>query len=90
MIEKSNHRAPGPIMETILKKDAYYGSKKKEKKYKERRKKGRNCVWTFCQEEKKCFVLINNMVRFNSVQWYISYDWTFYNLLIALHNLLIM
>lgn len=44
MIEKSNHRASGPIMETILKKDAYYGSKKKEKKYKERRKKGRNCV----------------------------------------------
>lgn len=32
MIEKSNHRVSGPVMETILKKDAYYGSEKNEKK----------------------------------------------------------
>lgn len=42
MIEKSNHRASGPIKEMILKKDTDYGSKKREKKYKERTKKERD------------------------------------------------
>lgn len=53
VIEKSNHRPSGPIMEMILKKDAHYESKKARKDIQEKEKgKGKR------KKEKLCLSLL--------------------------------
>lgn len=59
---------------TILKKDADYGSKKKGNRKEGKRKKEKEIVFEPFARKKMYFVLINNVVRLNSVGLYISYN----------------